>query len=731
MATLCAVAMLRYVDPIIIGSWAGYLLIICLWTFTQVDRRKMIMRAFREGHFSNPVHHYALMGAVAWAAPFWFTGLRPDIVHSLSVWAIALFVMMMFATLAHSLTLACILFIVPVTISAAAALALSSMPYLAAIPLLSGAFLITLCLRYAQNHVRIRVAEEGLRDNRETVSLLLREFETSADWLWQTDARHCLEQVSTRFASAVGANSTLIDGMPFLPILNGGNEHLDHLPDDLRAMQSLMDKQKSFANFTVAVTIAGEKKWWQFSAAPRRDEMDQFIGYRGVGSDVTQQHNNAEHIARLARVDALTSLPNRLSLCENLEAALQECSAENLRCALLMIDLDRFKSVNDTLGHPTGDKLLAQVAERLQALMDDKTSCGRLGGDEFAVLMRHLPDLAAAEALGHRIIDAISRPYDVNGHQLFVGASVGFAIGVQDGSTVEALIRNADLALYKSKDRGGNQVAAYVPMLHAQAEERLVMEQELRGALDRREFQIFYQPVVNAKNDALIGFEALLRWNSAKLGSVSPVRFIPVAEESRLIAPIGEWVLRMACHEAMSWPGQLKVAVNVSPEQLTDPEFTSIVESALAQSGLPPHRLEIEVTESVFMRDGGAAVQILDQLLAIGIHLSLDDFGTGYSALGYLRKARFSTIKIDRSFVSSATKGSMESIAIIRAIVALADGLGISTTAEGVETQPEVDAIRALGCRHIQGYHYGRPMTPAAIRTLLPIPEEKTSNCGR
>ena len=329
--------------------------------------------------------------------------------------------------------------------------------------------------------------------------------------------------------------------------------------------------------------------------------------------------------------------------------------------------------------------------------------------------------------LGERIIQSVSRPYIVDGHQLFVGASVGIASGPLDGATVETLTRSADLALYKSKDRGGNVVAKYEASLHAQAEERRVMEQELRGALERGEFTLFYQPVVEAADGTLDGFEALIRWNSAKLGNVSPAQFIPLAEDSRLIGPIGEWVLRTACHEAMRWPTNMKVAVNVSAEQLIDPNFATVVMSALAQSGLAPGRLEIEVTESVFLRDGGGAAQLLDRLIATGVRLCLDDFGTGYSSLGYLRKTRFSTIKVDRSFVQGAAKQVPESLAIVRAVVALASSLGMSTTAEGAESELEVETIRALGCTKIQGYYYGRPMPAADVMMLFNLPESASA----
>jgi len=306
----------------------------------------------------------------------------------------------------------------------------------------------------------------------------------------------------------------------------------------------------------------------------------------------------------------------------------------------------------------------------------------------------------------------LSQPYTVGHHMLFVGASIGSAIGPDDGATVETLMRNADLALYRAKDEGGGQHCDYEPSLHAHAEERRKLEFALRRALERNEFALMYQPVVDATSEAVMSFEALLRWNSTDHGSISPAKFIPLAEDTRLIVPIGEWVLRTACLEAMRWPAHIKVAVNVSGEQLLDPYFAETVVSALSASGLPPHRLEIEVTESIFVRDGTTAQMTLERIMSLGCGVALDDFGTGYSSLGYLRKLRFSTIKVDRSFVQGAARDNPESLAIIRAVVAMADALEMSTT-EGVETEAELETIRRLGCKKIQGYFFGRPMIPA------------------
>ncbi len=723
MALLAAFNMVLHLPWPLVSGWLACTLIFSLWSyriFEQLPLDDLKRAGIAEYRLCN---RHALYSALVWGTPFWIEGFAPSLDHVLSMWSIALLMMLTLAIAAHSLPRACILFIAPVTLSAMGAMLAAGSPPLAGVAAVAGLLLGAFCIRFGRSHVRLRRAEETLREKTETVSLLLREFEeTSADWLWQTDNNRRLVHVSPRLAYALGATAEALEGIPLLQALSGDAWETGQFPKSLHDMAERMKRRESFSNLIVPVTIGGKPRWWELSASPRLDETGKFLGFRGVGSDVTEQHATAEQIARMARFDNLTGLPNRLSLHEDLARALTNAIEAKSRCAMLMIDLDRFKAVNDTLGHPTGDKLLAQVSARLKGMMEHGMTCGRLGGDEFAVVLHNVPSASEAEELAKRIIAAISRPYVVDNHQLFVGASVGFAIGPQDGSTVETLTRNADLALYKSKDRGGNVVAGYVASLHAQAEERRVMEQELRGALDRGEFELYYQPVVAAADGTLNGFEGLIRWNNQKLGNVSPGRFIPLAEDSRLISPIGEWVLRTACHEAMKWPSNLKVAVNVSAEQLTDPAFASVVVSALAQSGLPPQRLEIEVTESVFLRDGGGAAQLLDQLIGLGIRLSLDDFGTGYSSLGYLRKTQFSTIKVDRSFVVGAAKGSIESIAIIRAVVALADSLGMSTTAEGAETEVEVDTLRALGCSNIQGYYYGRPMPASDVLTLFRPP---------
>ncbi|WP_225899888.1 putative bifunctional diguanylate cyclase/phosphodiesterase [Croceicoccus gelatinilyticus] len=575
-------------------------------------------------------------------------------------------------------------------------------------------------LALSRLYLRLRITEASLAEKAETVSLLLHEFEeNSADWLWSVDSSRRVRGVSPRFAHALQMQPHQADGQPLLRLIAGDGWESGSLPSSLRDLAERLKRRESFSNLMVRVNVGGRSRWWELSGTPKHDEHGQFSGFRGVGSDVTEQRESAEKIAQLARYDQLTGLPNRMMLTEALGTALQRAEQWRTRCAFLMIDLDRFKAVNDTLGHQIGDELLAQVSRRLRVLMGQHDTCGRLGGDEFAVVMADVNDRNAVDRMAHAIIDVLSKPYDVDHHTLYVGASVGSAIGPRDARTVETLMRNADLALYRSKDEGGGSHFAYEPQMHAHAEERRKLEFALRHALERDELTLAFQPVVDAETEQVMSFEALLRWNSAEFGPVSPAKFIPIAEDTRLIVPIGEWALRRACEEAARWPSNIRIAVNVSAEQMLDASFASTVVSALASSGLAAERLELEVTESIFLRDGGAAQNTLSQIQSLGCGIALDDFGTGYSSLGYLRNNRFTTIKIDRSFVTGAAKDSPESLAIIRAVVAMADALDMTTTAEGVESERELDRIRQLGCTKIQGFLFGRPMGAIEAAALL------------
>ena len=593
-----------------------------------------------------------------------------------------------------------------------------------------GAILFTIASLVATVEVRTtfvkaRLAEAAVSEKDEVVSLLLREFEENeADWLWEIDPARRLRTVSPRFAFALGLSQAEAEGMSLLELVAGQAWTTGQFPPSLHDLAERLKKRENFSNLLVEVSILGEERWWELSGTPMRDEQGHFTGFRGVGSDVTEQRKSSEKIAYLARFDTLTQLPNRLQLTEALGEALRYAAQWRSRCALLMVDLDRFKAVNDSLGHLTGDKLLAEVSARLQSLMGEDQMCGRLGGDEFAIVMRDAGNQDMVRDLARRVIERLSEPYQVDHQTLYVGASVGSAEGPRDGASVEEMMRNADLALYRAKESGGGEHCRYEPMLHASAEERRQLEVALRTALGREEMEVHYQPVVDARSEKVVGFEALVRWNSLEHGFVSPGKFIPLAEDTRLIVPIGQWVMRKACEEALRWPDDVKINVNVSPEQLLEPDFHREVVQALAISGLRPERLEIEVTESIFLRDASVARSALEQVMALGCSVALDDFGTGYSSLGYLRKLKFSTIKVDRSFVQGAAQGSAESLAIINAVVAMAKSLEMTTTAEGVETTEEAELIRTLGCDKIQGFYFGKPMTAADARSLFDVVRE-------
>ncbi len=661
-----------------------------------------------------------MLAAVGWTALPLTLGIDGGREQVLTVWTVATSMMGCAAFALSVVPLAAGSFIMILGAGLAWMTYSLHMPFVSATALIYSVALTAACLINGRTIVLHRFNQFALSEKSEVVSLLLREYEDSGgDWMWQTDSSRCLSHVSPRLAVALGVEPHSLEAKPLLQILAGDAWEAGNFSAGLRELSEKLKNRESFSDLVLPVQINGTVHWWELSASPRFEADGSFGGFRGVGSDVTEARRSADKINRMARYDTLTGMPNRLLVTDTLEVALADTERWRGRCGFMMIDLDRFKAINDTLGHPIGDRLLVAVADRLRAIMTENELCGRLGGDEFAVVVKDASDPQRMSNIAQKIINKLSEPYEVDQHTLYIGASVGTAIGPRDGRSVETLIRSADLALYRSKDAGGGAFHCYEPQLHVHAEERRMLEISLRKGLERNEFELHYQPVVNAKSGTIESFEALLRWNNAELGSVSPAKFIPICEEARLIGPIGEWALRTACAEAASWPSTIRIAVNVSAEQLHDASFVTSVISALAHTGLPPHRLELEVTESVFMREGTMAVSVLQKILDLGVRLALDDFGTGYSSLGYLSKTKFSTIKVDRSFVQGAAKNLPESLAIIRAVVALAESLGMSTTAEGVETDEECRMINELGCRKIQGYLFGRPMPAIEARKLL------------
>ncbi|AWN47444.1 hypothetical protein DK419_14890 [Methylobacterium terrae] len=499
--------------------------------------------------------------------------------------------------------------------------------------------------------------------------------------------------------------------------------------------EELIHRRTEAGNFP---GLAPEEAWRQVSvrlATRTRYRLDQTLvdgrviavtyaptpegGFVTVHEDVTAAKRAEAQIVHMARHDALTGLPNRALLHEGLADALGRGGGGT---AVLCLDLDRFKTVNDTLGHAVGDKLLRQVAARLAAEIRDEAGTGlatlaRLGGDEFAVVLTPTSRFRAGRLAG-RLIAAVGRDYDIDGKRIAVGLSVGLALAPADGQDPEGLMRAADLALYRAKAEGRGTHRFFEPAMDVAIQARRTVEIDLRTALAEQHFALAFQPFLGLSGDRIAGFEALLRWHHPVRGVVSPAAFVPVAEETGMIVPLGEWVLRQACREAARWPEGVRVSVNLSPVQFRGGDIDAVVIAALRDAGLDPRRLELEITEGVLLQDSESTLAILHRLKRLGVRIAMDDFGTGYSSLGYLRAFPFDKIKIDRSFVADLSVRP-DALAIVRAVTTLADSLGMTTTAEGVETEEQLAHLRAAGCTEVQGYLISRPVPADAVAPML------------
>ncbi|UHC17373.1 EAL domain-containing protein [Methylobacterium currus] len=446
-------------------------------------------------------------------------------------------------------------------------------------------------------------------------------------------------------------------------------------------------------------------------------------GFVTVHEDVTAAKRAEAQIVHMARHDALTGLPNRALLHEALaEALAKESASGGGATAVLCLDLDRFKNVNDTLGHAVGDKLLREVTARLTAAIRDKAEAGaatlaRLGGDEFAVILQPTSRFRAGRLAG-RLIEAVGRDYEIDGKRVAVGLSIGIALTPTDGQDSEGLLRAADMALYRAKAEGRGVHRFFEPAMDVAIQARRGVELDLRVALAEQQFALAFQPFLDLASNRIAGFEALLRWHHPVRGVVSPAAFVPIAEETGMIVPLGEWVLRQACREAARWPQAFRVSVNLSPVQFRSADIDATVIAALREANLDPHRLELEITEGVLLQDNPSTLAILHRLKGIGVRIAMDDFGTGYSSLGYLRAFPFDKIKIDRAFVADLSVRT-DALAIVRAVTTLADSLGMTTTAEGVETEEQLAQLRAAGCTEVQGYLVSRPVAAEAVAPML------------
>ena len=557
---------------------------------------------------------------------------------------------------------------------------------------------------FAQVRSRYELEERG-----ELVSLL-REFEASGSGgIWELDSNLALTHLSEELADKLGSSAARLVGRSVYALLDP-QDQIARVSEGMRTLFHHLENGVPFRDLAVPASGGGGKTWWSLSGKPVHDAHGKVIGWRGVGSDITDVRLSGSDAISAARRDPLTGLANRLLVREHLEEALLSQLDGHGACSLFVVDLDRFKLVNDTLGHAVGDKLLCEVARRLERSAGPTSYVGRLGGDEFAVVVAGEQSDQRLGTVARDIIAELSRTFTIGIARLHVGATIGIARGGIDGQAEEALMRAADLALYQAKADGRGGFAYFEPEMYLRAENNRLLENDVRAALEDDCLSLSYQPIVDAASGALVGREALLRWNHPLRGAIPPDQFIPIIEDAGLIHQIGDWVIREACREASGWDPSIRIAVNISAAQLSGSGLAETVLGALAETGLDPGRLELEVTESIFLGDDLATLASLERLRALGARLVLDDFGTGYSSFGYLSRAQFAKIKIEQMFVRGAAEGERNCLAIVNAIMALANGLDIETTAEGVETEGQAAAMRELGCDQLQGYHFGRPV---------------------
>ncbi len=555
-----------------------------------------------------------------------------------------------------------------------------------------------------------RFGESALR------SRILDDYERlGIGWVWATDRDGKLTFLSETALTTLDHEPKDVIGQSIETIFEVDSDNPDQrtarpLSFQFKSHKKIREQVVRYALGKPAQAV--HQTWWNITGYPIHDSDGNFDGYRGSAKDVTRAYERQIAESRLAEYDSLTGLANRHSIYQKLDGVLSAYQASGRSCALMMLDLDKFKRVNDTLGHQVGDLLLVEVAQRLKAIIGDRGSVARLGGDEFLVMLPDLDDRGALGEMADKIIQIVSQPYSLGDKRAIIGTSVGVGIAPFDGDTRDDLIRSADLALYAAKNGGRGAFRFYSSDLKDEEEVRQMMLDELRIALEEGQLHLVYQPVVSISSGNVVCLEALMRWTHPERGMISPGQFIPIAEDSDLINNLGEWAIRTACEKAKEWPEEVRIAINVSAIQFANPDFPTVVASALAHSGITPTRVELELTESIFVGDSDEIEQTFAQLKGLGVRLALDDFGTGYSSLSYLRSAPFDKIKVDKSFVDSCTQDDKNSAKIIAAIIGLSNALNMETTVEGVEAFDQLEVVKEKGAKYIQGFLYSRPLTP-------------------
>jgi diguanylate cyclase (GGDEF)-like protein/PAS domain S-box-containing protein len=540
----------------------------------------------------------------------------------------------------------------------------------------------------------------------------------SSDWYWEQDKDLRFTTITGGFAGKTGVSLGRLMGKTrweYIPGLADSAEGRAHI--------ALVEAHQPFHDFEyLAVDDHGVSRWFCINGQPVFDEEGRFDGYRGTGSDITERKLTEQRVHHVAQHDVLTGLPNRSLLQDRLGQAISYATRSGHPVWVMLIDLDRFKFVNDSMGHKAGDVLLVTVAARLRSSLRDSDTVARLSGDEFVVILSEHQDQRLAPDIVQRVMDSVAQPVMLGTKEFFVTCSVGVAVYPSEGTAADSLIEHADIAMYRAKKLGRNNFQFYTPAMNEESLERVRIEGALRNALERGEFVLHYQPQVELASGEIVGMEALIRWEHPELGMVPPARFVGVAEETGLIVPIGAWVMRTACAQNKAWQEaglpRLRVAVNLSARQFGAPGLVESIERVLADTGLEPGCLEIELTESLFMSDVTPAVELLHRMKALGVNLSIDDFGTGYSSLSYLSRFPIDVLKIDRSFVADITHDANDA-AIVTSIIALAHNLKLSVIAEGVETAEQLAYLRDHGCDEMQGYYFSAPLPAAEFAQLL------------
>jgi len=712
-AAMMVVGLRGSIDNFQLGLWFGAALLLCFMRGVRAVRlRNDPEYAERYPARTETICLLISILASLWLVPplFWFDAAEAGE-------QIFMCVVMAALVSAGSITLvslpqAAVLYIGILSIGCAALTLKLDSPSMLGLMFVYAAVLIVNVLSTARQfiaHTRDRIE---LREQGEIIKLL-RELEaTGSGGLWELDGDLCFVRMSPELLAAIGLREDQILGRHCRWLLDPGGK-IAALSTGMRSLFSDLESGAPFRDR--AIPSYDRQHWWSLSGKPIRDERGHLVGWRGVASDITDARLSGNDAVRAARTDPLTGLANRLLVRELLEDAVMRQWEGKGGCALLLVDLDRFKLVNDTLGHAIGDQLLVEVGRRLESSVAECGRVGRIGGDEFAIIWADGCNRERIRAAADKIVADLSKSFSIGAATLHVGATIGIAVCPADGTFEEQLMRSADLALYRAKEAGRGGHAFFERYMFDEAEDHRLLEQDVREALNGDGLALAYQPIVDAATGAVVAREALLRWRHPRRGDIPPDQFIPIIEDAGLIHQIGDWVIREACAEAARWDRQMRIAVNISAAQLTGAGLAKTVLGALAATRLEPSRLELEVTESVFLGDDAATLASLERLRALGVRLVLDDFGKGYSSFGYLSRAHFSKIKIDQSFVRGAAEGARDCVAIVNAILALARGLVVETTAEGVETEAQAEVMRQLGCTQLQGFHFGRPVPAAEL----------------